>query len=165
MKPCHGQFGRPKLGRQGFTLAELLIVMAIVGILASLAAPAFSQFIKSQRIKSMASDLNASLTLARSEAIKRNANATITPTGTWQGGWQITVPNLSPPPAPDIVVETHSAFTGLTVSGPAAVTYQSSGRVQGTTAPTFTISATGVSDQRCVSVDLSGRPNVKASAC
>lgn len=162
MKPCHGQFGRPKLGRQGFTLAELLIVMAIVGILASLAAPAFSQFIKSQRIKSMASDLNASLTLARSEAIKRNSNVTTSPktAGAWQNGWQIADPDN-----PGNNIEVHSAFTGLTVTGPASVTYQSSGRVQGTTAPAFNISATGVSDQRCVGVDLSGRPNVKASAC
>lgn len=143
-------------------MAELLIVVAIVGILASLAAPSFSQFIKSQKIKSMATDLNASLTLARSEAIKRNASVTMSPTtaGSWQNGWQI-----ADPANPGINIQVYSAFTGITVPGPASVTYLSSGRISGPTAPAFNISAAGVSAQRCVSVDLSGRPNVKAAAC
>src|SRR5450830_1885053 len=96
MKSCRRQFNRPRAGQQGFTMAELLIVLAIVGILASLAAPSFSQFIKSQRIKSMATDLNASLSLARSEAVKRNKNVTLSPdvgTGFWQNGWQIADPD------------------------------------------------------------------------
>ncbi len=147
-------------------MIELLMVVAIIGILASLAAPTFSDMIKSQRIKSMATDLNASLTLARSEAIKRNNIATLSPTtaGSWQSGWQITVPDLNNPGS-NIIVEVHSAFTGLSATGPDSVTYRSSGRVQGSTAPAFNISAPGTSAQRCVSVDLSGRPYVKAEGC
>jgi len=143
-------------------MTELLIVVAIIGIMASLAAPSFSELIKSQRIKSMATDINASLTLARSEAIKRNRNVTMSPTtvGSWQSGWQIA--------DPDNVgsnIEVHDAFAGLTATGPDSVTYRSSGRIQGTTAPAFNISATGTTAQRCVSVDLSGRPYIKAAAC
>jgi type IV fimbrial biogenesis protein FimT len=162
MRSCRRQFSRPKTDRQGFTMIELLIVVAVIGILASLAAPSFSELIKSQRMKSMATDLNASLSLARSEAVKRNTNVTLSPTtaGSWQDGWQISDPG---PPAS--VIQVHSAFTGVTATGPASVTYQSSGRILGTTAPAFDISATGVSAQRCVSVDLSGRPNMKAAAC
>lgn len=143
-------------------MTELLIVVAIIGILASLAAPSFSEMIKSQRIKSMATDINASLTLARSEAIKRNRNVTMSPTtaGSWQLGWQIADPNNV-----GSNIEVHGAFAGLTATGPDSVTYRSSGRIQGTTAPAFNISATGTTAQRCVSVDLSGRPYIKAAAC
>lgn len=143
-------------------MTELLAVVAIIGILASLAAPSFSEMIKNQRVKSMATDLNASLALARSEALKRNRNVTMSPTtaGSWQSGWQIE--------DPDNVgsnIDVHSAFAGLTATGPDNVVYRSSGRIQGGVAPAFNISATGTSTQRCVSVDLSGRPYVKAVAC
>ncbi|MFH1603932.1 MAG: GspH/FimT family pseudopilin [Pseudomonadota bacterium] len=146
----------------GLTMIELLIVLAIMGILASLAAPSFSDLVKSQRIKSMATDLNASLTLARSEAVKRNRDVTLSPTtpGSWQNGWQIADPDN-----PGSNIEVHSAFANLTATGPDSVTYRSSGRIQGTTAPAFNISAAGTSAQRCVSVDLSGRPYMKAEGC
>ena len=67
-------------------MTELMAVVAIIGILTALAAPSFSEMIKSQKIKSMATDLNASLALARSEAVKRNRNVTMSPTtaGSWQ---------------------------------------------------------------------------------
>ncbi len=143
-------------------MVELLMVVAIIGILASLAAPSFSDLIKSQRIKSMATDLNGSLTLARSEAIKRNRNVTLSPTtvGAWQDGWQIADPDNA-----GSNIEVHAAFSGLTATGPDSVTYRSSGRIQGITAPAFNIGAAGTSAQRCVSVDLSGRPYVKAEGC
>lgn len=167
MKSCRRQFSRPRAGREGFTMTELLIVVAIIGILASLAAPSFSELIKSQRMKSMATDINSSLTLARSEAVKRNANVAMSPTtaGSWQNGWQIAVPDPLNPGSNLEVIEVHSAFAALTATGPDSVTYRSSGRIQGATAPAFNISAAGVSAQRCVSVDLSGRPYVKAAAC
>lgn len=145
---------------QGFTLTEILIVMVIVGVLATLAVPSFNELIASQRIKSMASDLNASLTLARSEAIKRNKNVTLSPAGTWQNGWQIADPDNA-----GVNIEFHEAFTGLTATGPNDVTYRSSGRILGNAAPQFNISGTGTTAQRCVSVDLSGRPYVKAQGC
>ncbi|MHB8668787.1 MAG: GspH/FimT family pseudopilin [Burkholderiales bacterium] len=162
MRSSHGNFSHLRTAQQGFTLGELLVVLAITGILAALAGPSFSQFIKNQRMKSMASDLNASLTLTRSEAIKRNTNVTMSPAtaGAWQSGWQIADPTNA-----GANIEVHGAFTGVTATGPASVTYLSSGRAQGTTAPAFDISAPGSSNQYCVSVDLSGRPNVKASGC
>lgn len=162
MKFSHGYFSHPRTRQRAFTLAELLVVLAITGILAALAGPSFSQFITNQRMKSMASDLNASLTLTRSEAIKRNTSVTMSPTtaGAWQSGWQVADPTNA-----GVNIQVHDAFAGVSSTGPASVTYLSSGRVQGTTAPAFDISAPGTSNQYCVSVDLSGRPNVKASGC
>jgi type IV fimbrial biogenesis protein FimT len=162
MESCRRQLRQPRAGEEGFTLAEILMVLAIVGILTTLAAPSFSEFIKSQRIKSMATDLNSSLTLARSEAIKRNKNVTMAPVtaGAWQSGWQIADPDNA-----GNYIEVHSAFTGLTATGPDNVIYRSSGRIAGTASPAFNISAPGTTAQRCVSLDLSGRPSVKAAAC
>jgi len=149
-------------GQGGFTLTEILIALVIIGILASLGAPAFNDLIKSQRIKSMATDINASLAFARSEAVKRNRNVTMTPitTGAWQDGWRIADPDNA-----GNYLEVHDAFKGLTATGPDSLAYRSSGRIQGNVAPAFNISATGTTASRCVTVDLSGRPYVKDSAC
>jgi type IV fimbrial biogenesis protein FimT len=85
-----------RYGCAGFTLVELMIVMAVVAILLSLAAPAFSGMVSSVRLSSASNSLFSSLLLARSEAIKRNSRAvlcksangdTCVSTGGWEQGW------------------------------------------------------------------------------
>lgn len=150
----------PKLS--GFTLVELLITIVIAGILASLAAPSFREFIAGQRIKTASFDIISTLTLARSEAIKRNANAVITPTGgSWAGGWSVT--------ASGTTLNQQSAFPGLSITCTGTcnpLTYTGNGRLPaGVTAPSFEISSTSSTSVRCISIDLGGRPNSKVGAC
>lgn len=144
----------------GFSLVEALVAIMILGTLATLAAPAFTGFIADQKVGAAAADLHIALLKTRGEATKRNANVTLSPkSGGWHNGWQL----LSPTDAS--VVDDRAAFTGLTITGPDSIVYQSSGRIQGT-APSFLITATAAATkQKCVSVDLSGRPYVKASSC
>lgn len=152
-------------------MIELLVVIAITGILATVAIPNFAEFIRSQRIKAITTELHVSLMKARSEAIKRNRDVTVAPitAGSWQGGWTIADPNN-----PGNNIETQGSFKDVIVTGavggvaataPASVVYQGSGRISGATAPNFDIGATGSSVKRCVSIDLSGRPYTKATTC
>jgi type IV fimbrial biogenesis protein FimT len=151
----------------GFTLIELLTVVTIVGILAMTAAPSFAPLIASKRAEAAATDLYVSLVTSRSEATKRNADATLAQkTGGWQLGWQVSV--IDPTDnSKTLTIDDHPVTNGVTISGPASVVYQSSGRVQGTTNPAFVVSAVHGSstEQRWVCVDLSGRPMAKATAC
>lgn len=75
----------------GLTLVELMLTVGILAILASLAAPSFTQLIERWRVRDAAETLTSSLYYARSEAIKRGGNTIIqanTDTD-WSTGWHI----------------------------------------------------------------------------
>jgi type IV fimbrial biogenesis protein FimT len=81
--------------RAGFTIIELMITVAIIAILATVAAPSLRDMVKNARMTSLVNDLMADLSSARAEAVKRGVRATIctsntgtqcTPTA-WQFGW------------------------------------------------------------------------------
>jgi len=86
----------PRRHSRGFTLVELAAVLAIVGILVGIAAPAMTATMKSVQLSSASNDLFGSLLLARSEAIKRSGHVVVctsadglacTRTGGWEQGW------------------------------------------------------------------------------
>jgi Tfp pilus assembly protein FimT len=84
---------------------ELVVVMALLGVLAVLAAPNMSALLTARRLEDAAQRLAGDMALARNEAVKRNAavllcpDASITtgqcapPTATqgWAKGWRVCV--------------------------------------------------------------------------
>ena len=150
----------------GFTMVELMIVVAIAGILSAMAFGGFQWVTQSQRVKASVFDLFASLTVARSEAIKRNGDVTITPVvaNTWQSGWTIT--------SGGVTLKTQAALSGVVVTGgggtlPATVVYSRSGRLSGATMSSFQVdaSATTTDHVRCVKIELSGLPRTSKGVC
>jgi len=85
----------------GFTLIEVMVVIIIVGILASIAAPSLSTLMKNNRLKAQMFDMLGSINIARSEAVKRKVQTVLcrsaNPTAasptcggtsqTWTSGW------------------------------------------------------------------------------
>ncbi len=60
-----------KKTQKGFSLVELMIVVVIVGVMATLAAGQFDKFFRQQRLKSAGKNLLSDLRLARSYAVAR----------------------------------------------------------------------------------------------
>lgn len=71
---------------KGFTLVEMMVAIAILGILVTIAAPSFNSFFDRYRVKRAGDTVSAFLINTKSEAIKRNktVSAVITGSGaTW----------------------------------------------------------------------------------
>ncbi len=86
--------------RSGFTVVELMVVVAIIAVLAAAAAPNMGQFLAAKRAEDAARRIANDLTFARSEAVKRNAPvllcanvsgtcAAASAAADWAEGWRI----------------------------------------------------------------------------
>ncbi|MDO4231155.1 MAG: GspH/FimT family pseudopilin [Lautropia sp.] len=66
-------------GVKGFTLVELMVVMAIFAIVAAIAAPSFRDFTIRRAISAQISDFASAVRFARSEAVKRGREVSMCP--------------------------------------------------------------------------------------
>ena len=76
-----------KIRCAGFTLTELMITITIVGIVASMAVPSFSKMLERNRLKEAAHSLKNDILFARTEAIKRSQNVTVSRIIGNNGAW------------------------------------------------------------------------------
>lgn len=141
---------------------ELMVTVAIVAILAAFAFPGMRDLLQSGAVRAASSDFYATLLAARSEAIKRRANAVVAPIGSnWNSGWTVKVgTNVFQQVdalRPDIGVLPAGAST--------AITYGSNGRVSSGLQTVIFYSPTEATvAARCVSVDTNGLPRMRTDS-
>lgn len=82
----------------GFTLLEVMVVVAIIAVLAAIAAPSFTPLMERWRVRAAVEELQSGIYYARSEAIKRGggvviqknpntAQCTTSASQEWDCGW------------------------------------------------------------------------------
>ena len=167
--PTQAPNGTRRSRRRGFTAIELMVTVAIVAVLATLAAPSFRQLIATQRVKSVASALNESLWVTRSEALKRNdtvafvfANAG---TDTAVADWKITHSSdgsgtalVQQSGAPSVVSQTSSGGNLLFV-------FNSAGRLTSGGSSWIKLSVPSANVARWVCVSAGGRATTQSTSC
>jgi type IV fimbrial biogenesis protein FimT len=174
---------RPLSPSLGFTLVELMAVLAIASILMGAWLPSLTSLVRSVKLSSAADDLFGGLLLARSEAIKRNARvaicrsadgATCANSGGWEQGWIVfhDANNDGYRQTGELVVSRMQAMSSdLRLSGnlnvsryvsyaPTGETKMASGAFQSGTITLCNPSLRG-SDARQIVISASGRPRVQ----
>ena len=63
--------------QQGFTLIELMVTVAVLGIVIGFAVPGFQSVVNGNRLAGAANELIATMQVARMEAIRRNRRVAV----------------------------------------------------------------------------------------
>ena len=181
--PVH--FPSAHLVARGFTLIELMIVLAVASVLLGAAVPAMTSTIKSVQLSSASNELLAGLFLARSEAIKRNGRgvicksadgATCTASGGWEQGWLVfhdanndgsrdageAIVKQAQPLAGDLRVNGNLSVARYISYGADGGTRFASGGFQAGTI-TLCVRSADAGEARQIIVSSSGRPRVQKS--
>jgi type IV fimbrial biogenesis protein FimT len=140
---------------RGFTLIELMITVAIVAILSSLAAPSFRQMTATQRVRTAVSALNESLWMARSEAIKRNTAVTFS-FASLGDGWKVQ--------AGAETLHTQDPFSGVG-SGAGDFVFNAQGRLTKRDGLPLEVGVASADVYRCVNVSSTGRSRLEDGKC
>lgn len=161
---------------RGFTLVELMTILAVVGVLLTVATPALQQFSNNSRQTGAVNDFISSMHIARNTAITTNARVTMCASagGTacelvaWNQGWIVFTDQNSNRlvDGADSIVGTSSGINGLAIQSgqfPSFLAYRPTGRAMTVSvtgnAGQFTIcDKRGANHAKAVIVDLSGRP-------
>jgi type IV fimbrial biogenesis protein FimT len=101
--PTPAQVGRAARSA-GFTILELMIAVAVLGILLGIGVPSFQGIMRQNRLAAQTNELLAAAAMARSEAVKRGTTVSICPmtapdadenvvacadNSSWSNGWMV----------------------------------------------------------------------------
>lgn len=144
---------------RGFTLLELLIVMAIIAIVATLAAPSFNDVLERQRVRTVADTLRGSIDLARSEAVKRNTAIAVSRIDdNWNKGWQLT-------DGAEVIYTAPAQPSATITASHSAVQFAGNGRANVSASFSIVPASGDTANASCVEISLSGRPRSAKGEC
>ena len=181
---CNLQLSCRKGASRGYSLVELAVVVAIVGVLSAIAVPSFARLLAETRVGDASSDLFSAVIQTRSEALKRRHRIILCPsdekqdcsdTVDWNPGWimfEDANDNGRREAEEPLLRIGEARYSKIRIWGDASVgryvSYVASGRTQqlGTSAwqaGTLTVCSEGIA--RKIIINRVGRPRVVGATC
>jgi len=159
----------------GFTLTELMVTVAILAVVLSVAVPGFGSLVRQNRAQTQSGLLLNALNLARSESIKRGGQVRVTSlnNGNWHAGWRIWVDrNGNTSFENGELIRVFPALSGgaTLTSAVNEVIFNAQGRLDsvaaGATAEfAYSMPSLECRDERIISVNATGRAAVSRKEC
>lgn len=145
----------------GFTLVEMLVTLAIFAVLLMIAIPSMRPFLQSQSVKNASMDIVSTVALARSEAIKRNAQVDVKATNAadWSQGWVVSQNT------PAATIRKQPALGNIVITPSSGIfSFDGNGRMT-TTGATFAIAPTNKTGSQplCLSVTVGATGRVEST--
>lgn len=165
-------------GRQsGFTLLELMVTISVLAILLALGLPSFQGSLRSNRVATATNEMIASISLARSEAIRSTQGGGVCPStngtgcgGNWSDGWLVwsDVNGNGALDGSEPVLRYSRGNSKLTANGPATIAFDARGRRRAAAVQTLTLVPGECGDQplqRTLTINASGQVKAARESC
>lgn len=154
---------------RGFTLVELMVVIAVLAIIASIGAPSFANLMRTTTLNAASNDLADALRYARSEAVQRNTTVGVVPVaGGFSEGWSVCV-DADCDVSGNVLKVNAEGMQGVTLACSGGVacdgTVNFAGRGTGSAGQLEVTHAADASLKRCVRILLSGSVSLTDQAC
>jgi type IV fimbrial biogenesis protein FimT len=162
----------------GFTVVELMVALAVAGVLVGLALPAFNDFLAQRRLTSQVNDFLVALQFARSEAVRRGTNVSVQSidasdtANEWGKGYCVVVGNPGNcPNDPTVTLRTFDSTGDNTLDAQNALdtlgtlTFDARGLLVGAGAGNVDLCDPTVDRGRQIEVSLIGRVSSQALDC